>query len=539
MNKILRIVSTALASLIAVTSVAFTSFAEDFTSATELIADVINTSVADIESSTKDTALTNTLANITVDGEAVSYEGEVIGYYDVSTPNVLYADAEKSSKVVDKTAEGYDVNPVLLSTILTDLNAELKDSYTPTDMTDWSQIIGKYDITFGEGTLTIPAEQWLNLPDRTTNNDDIDELLGQPEVVDLSEKTGKVFDSYTSRPSAEQLRIGSYVVTEGGDLWISNACMRVYFPINGDLYVKAVALNPDNVPSFSKKPVRIEGDPLHIYVAKSNTWSCPAVLLVSDVFADDLAEVTVHTADVSKYYCYLNINNPSLEYNGNKYTEVQRGIFYYTQDTTNDSAWQEMHSSMIVSQAASKTVVGNTDLSKKILKLNSLSDTDTLSVTSTDWLVNGESIADFLGAEFITESGSSATIDTPTEIEPMAFNVVVPASLPIYVDSQNTVFVADNAVISNYSCAPVAVKSVEITPKPNSGWQMVDTKPSPNRDGMEFTFATSLTPGTVLGVDENVSFTYSAKLSPYTVGTASLDLATVKVTVCWADELTP
>ena len=536
MNKILRIVSTALASIIAVTSVAFTSFAEDFTSATELLTDVINTSIADIESSTKDTALTNTLSKITVDGAVVSYEGEVIGYYDVSTPNVLYADAEKSSKVVDKTMDGYDVNPVLLSTILTDLNAELKDSYTPTDMTDWSQIIGKYDITFGGGTLTIPAEQWVTLPERTYNGATCD--IPSAQLLDLSEISGLRFDS--NYKGAENLRFGFYRINQEGKLFIANAAVRLYFPTNGNLCVKTVSLNQTMVPSVSGGTISGKNG-LNIYVARNQYDSSYYFgdILVADYFRTSGCMRSISVAGTTgNWYTEYNINNLSEQY-GKDDTAVDWGIYWYTQDTISDSEWQEMHSSMVVSQSASKTVVGNTDLSKKILKLNTLSDTDTLSVTSTDWLVNGESIADFLGAEFITESGSSATIDTPTEIEPMAFNVVVPASLPIYVDSQNTVFVADNAVISNYSCAPVAVKSVEITPKPNSGWQMVDTEPSPNRDGMEFTFATSLAPGTVLGVDENVSFTYSAKLSPYTVGTASLDLATVNVTVCWADELTP
>lgn len=59
--------------------------------------------------------------------------------------------------------------------------------------------------------------------------------------------------------------------------------------------------------------------------------------------------------------------------------------------------------------------------------------------------------------------------------------------------------------------------------------------PSPVRDAMEFSFTTFLVKDTVLVKDEVLPFSYNAELSPLTVGTDSLDLATVSVTVDWAD----
>ena len=95
--------------------------------------------------------------------------------------------------------------------------------------------------------------------------------------------------------------------------------------------------------------------------------------------------------------------------------------------------------------------------------------------------------------------------------------------------------VADNATVINKSNAAVKLTDIDIIAKEGSGWTLVDANPSDTRDAREFTFRTSLVADTVLARDEVLPFTYSTELSPTTEGENGLDLATVEVTVDWAD----
>lgn len=102
-------------------------------------------------------------------------------------------------------------------------------------------------------------------------------------------------------------------------------------------------------------------------------------------------------------------------------------------------------------------------------------------------------------------------------------------------DSAGVITTATNATVTNKSNASVRMTDITVTAKDGSGWTIVEGTPSTVRDSMEFSFTTSLVKDTVLAKDEVLPFSYNAELSPLTVGTDSLDLATVSVTVDWAD----
>lgn len=68
------------------------------------------------------------------------------------------------------------------------------------------------------------------------------------------------------------------------------------------------------------------------------------------------------------------------------------------------------------------------------------------------------------------ESGKSKVVTT---VAPSIFSVTVPYVLPITIDKDQNVYVADNAAITNNSNGPIIVSSAEITAK--NGWELVDS----------------------------------------------------------------
>lgn len=199
--------------------------------------------------------------------------------------------------------------------------------------------------------------------------------------------------------------------------------------------------------------------------------------------------------------------------------------------------------SMISNQPqSSKQQTGNTLLKRRLSKFSSLVEGDTIEVTPTAWTIYGlggeESDFDtFLADQNMINPGDTADISAVADVESLGFSVILPTTLPIYVDKLNQVSVATNATVENKSGAAVELQTIEIQAKPNTGWTLItDGEPSKKRDSQEFTFTTSLTNGTILDTGEIKSFSYNAKLSPLTEGVESLDLASVLVTVDWAPE---
>lgn len=531
MNKICKVVSIALSTSLFSTMLTPTvAYADDtIDSATELISATIELAATGVESATYDTALETVLNNISVTGEEVSYEGTIIGYYDTSTPTTLYGDAEKTSPIISQKAEGFIVEPSLLRTLVSDFNEGLVDTYSPTDVTDWSKIIGKYDVTFND-KVTIPSNQWLTLNGSSTYK--------------FTVETGETIESIGSYKS---LLVIPFAVSPSGELYLGGEYTRVdgQTSTESTCYVGSgsttdqfnATFYPDECTGFDMNSYGkgyIELSLSHGNIMNQKTVMHPYIKFTSS----DLVSTTSYSTYTNKS-CYMySIYDPTtyLSRGPLSETDYTTGLAYTIIDICTDGT--DTYSEFFAPNPleVTKTTVGNATLNARLARLNGLTMADELTVTHAAWFVGETNIDDFLGETAVMEAGGQADIDTPTEIDPMSFNVIVPSSLPIKVDNLGEVYVADNAVISNYSCAAVTIKSVTITPKPDTGWTMVNEAPSKKRDAKEFTFDTSLTDGINIGIDENLSFTYTAELSPLTEGTDSLDLVTVSVVVDWAEE---
>ena len=522
MNKICKVVSIALSTSLFSTMLTPTvAYADDtIDSATELISATIELAATGVESATYDTALETVLNNISVNGEEVSYEGTVIGYYNTSTPTTLYGDAEKTSPVISQKAEGFIVEPSLLRTLVSDFNEGLVDTYSPTDLTDWSKIIGKYDVTLGKGgsnEVTIPADNWIN--------------CGTSEF-----NFSKHYNLYGPDLSNTSLVIGSYAIMPDNALYMSTEVLVMCMKDDGDIHYKRSGASgkQDDIGSTSWSTWPI----IKVSTYINPNFSCGVVEPQVTLYAASGTACT-NNPDIDAYVKPVLSSDATVTAPSNLSTCYSEGIatvgvYWYTADY---GTYPKTGDWFIPSkQEVTKTTVGNATLNARLAKLNGLTMADELTVTHAAWFVGETNIDDFLGETSVMEAGGQADIDTPTEIDSMSFNVIVPSSLPIKVDNLGEVYVADNAVISNYSCAAVTIKSVTITPKPDTGWTMVTENPSKKRDAKEFTFSTSLTDGIDIGIDENLSFTYTAELSPLTEGTDSLDLVTVSVVVDWAEE---
>lgn len=135
----------------------------------------------------------------------------------------------------------------------------------------------------------------------------------------------------------------------------------------------------------------------------------------------------------------------------------------------------------------------------------------------------------------LTTPGSSASVEGGVEVEERSFKVIVPAFLPMAADTEGNVATATNASIINQSSAPVKITGVSVAANAESGWTLVDTEPSKERGAKEFSFATSLKEGTVINQNDELKFTYNAKMSPIEDGVTTVNIVTVGVTLDWED----
>lgn len=549
--KFRKIISTVAVISLAATNLALSQspvFAETtFASPSDFITDVVNISLIDIESTTKSTAIANMKSNITVSGDEVFYDGASIGYWYSEDSSTLYANSSKTDILIEASGSGYNVDPTLLGTILTDINADLVENYTPTTG-DWSKIIGKYDVTLG--SITIPTDQWI----KTEVSVDGTDPLNDEKYVNISQLSG-IDQSYRGSTNYNDynLYIFAWLVNDTGELYLQNQIIKTERSTGGSNYwngacdtMQATAtsinntnkvignsLNPISAPYADKIPlikagVMQKGNGLYTRVYTTDSTH-------SSVYAYGGATNTTETnAELYK------VDSPSVKNTCTLENAKSYGIVYFTgaqaAQITTAATFSSEHDNMFTSNSCSKEVIGNKTLTKRILNLGALAADDVLNVSATGWIVNGTTNIDkYLASQYIVTAGDTASIDVTAEIEPLSFKVVVPTTLPIYVGTDGTVTTATNATVENQSNATVKISDLEIIADAESGWTLVDNAPSSERDANEFTFTTSLAVDTQLLTNEVLPFTYNAELSPITAGTESFNLATVLLTVDWAD----
>lgn len=512
-----------------------------FASATEFLADVVDVALTEINSPTKDTAIATTMTKFSVTGDEVFFNGTTLGYWDSSNSNTLYADAGKTTEIITETADGYEVKPSVLHTILNDVNSNIVENYVPTS-TDWSKIIGKYDVTLGG--VTIPADQWVTKMDLCPTTGDYTAPNSKTYYTNLSSIMG------ITGPDIKQVLSGTsipvlttWLIGPDGELYIGDEIFAINVSSNHFQYTTD-SLSTGVTEGTIGKPGNRYSSPadfpimrvaLFQYDKDGNDNTVPNLSInFTDVTCTNANDVLM-----SKSSSMYRVDDPSIEKTCALSEAKAYGFLYLTGDQVGargKDAFRTKHLAMLDSYSTSKRVVGNQLLARRLGVLTDLLATDTVEVKSNGWTVNGDANIDqYLGNQSLLNAGDTADISAVADIDALKFHVVVPTSLPIYVDDSNVTYVADNADIINKSGAAVKLTGVDIIPNENSGWTMVDRAPVNVLEGHEFKFDTTIELNRVLDISETYPFQYSAKLSPTAEATNSLELASVMVTVDWAD----
>ena len=479
--RLRKLTSTFLAASIAATTMISTSIvvsAVTFTSADDFIADVIETALAGVESSTKDTAIATAKSKITISGDAVSYDGAPIGYWYSDSDTTLWADTGRTTELFKKTTAGYETDPTTLKLIMSDVNEDLVDTYTPST-TDWSKIIGRYDVKLGD--ITIPANQWIKC-DIASN----DKPITTNEVVNISALSGIDRNTIGSgQYSSKNIYILSYMIDSNGKLYLQNGIAQL-FTFAGSWHATWINANGTSLgyswrdgktetthgnASCSYKPLikvglTSSGTDLKakIYATNTSHSDCDSLFPYESTEGDSFKITTVQL---------LNVNDGG-DINSSSVADAKSvGVIYFTgtQGNITDSiSCKNAVPKMYTSNSASRTVTGSALLTKRLAKITSLAPTDYLEVGSAGWLVNGTDNFDtYLGVQSLTMAGDTVDIDAVAEVEALNFNVVVPTTLPIYVASDGTITAATNATAENKSNAAVRITDIVISEKLESG----------------------------------------------------------------------
>lgn len=500
--------------------------------------DVIDLALTDITSSTKDTAIANTQAKITVSDDAVLFDGTQIGYWYSDTSSTLYADAGRNKTLVVEDGDGYTVDPNLLHTLLTDVNSGLIENYVPTTA-DWSKIIGKYDVMLGD--VTIPADQWISADVATTHD-----ILTNGSSINISKLSGLTADMLGKAFADNNVYMFAYLVDDTGALYIQNFLAQFYAS-GSNCYAYVYDVN--KITTVAHRWVTTADNEGYTGCSISNMPQIRAGLFST---SENKVSIRVGCSNASAAaYRYLgrstdiagcellSINDSAIKNTCNIVNAKAYGVVYFTgaqiaAATITDTVAE--FNNFFLSNNCNKEVVGNTILTKRLSKLSGLTASDTITLTADRWVVNGLADLDsYVASQELTFAGTPAVMSSDVEVEPLSFKVVLPTNLPLHMDTEGTVTAASNASIVNKSNAAVKITDIEIAAKPDCDWTLVADNPSDERDAGEFTFSTSLTVDTVLAKGEELPFTYIADLSPVSVGVDSIDLATVTVTIDWKD----
>lgn len=550
-----RIVSSVLTATILSTTIVIPSYAEEsFSTAKDFLSDVIDVSTSEVESQTLVTAKETILNNISVSGDEVFYDGMSIGYWYSDDSSKLFTDTTKTSTVISPDTEGYIVAPSLLHDMLYDLNELLEDNYVPST-TDWSKIIGKYDVTLGD--ITIPADQWLKADSFYDVTSDATTSAIQ---WNLTKSIGINADNVGMAYGSNSVHAFAWLIDDAGELYIQDGLIGIattsdasspwvsYSELttaSGEPYA-FIASGSKSTPSSSIPYIQCgiinatSANSAETYgpTSDSTNTRLAAIFFTTDATATKYGKTFSYIYPNSSSTLLRKLSDPSVTNACEIGNAKAYGMVYMLGSqigATNSATLHQKHLAMFDSYSTSKLVRGNQKLTRRLSALTSLLPTDTITVKSTGWTINGHDDIDvYISDQSLDNAGDTADIAAVADIDALKFHVVVPTSLPIYIDDANVTYVADNADVTNKSGAAVKITDVDIVPKQDSGWTMVDGTPTKNIEGHEFNFTTTIEKDKVLDVDEVYPFQYSAKLSPTAESSNSLELASVLVTVDWA-----
>ena len=466
--KALLCATMMLATCIAIPSVA--SAETTYTTPQDLIIDAFEVAVTGVESSTYNDALTYVQSLITTNGDQVLYDNTVIGYWYDTDSDAVYTDDTCTSTVLSNNgADIWEFEPEILSEMLTDFNSKLIENIVPATE-DWSKIIGKYDVTLGN--TTIPADQWISIEPSTEDIVEINPL------------------SIGYKNASTNIYTGGYVVKDG-NLYIQPYLIQLWLePSNYYQYsiISTTTATADNSIPGNEAVISPKYNTLWFGIKLHNyEIAIPYIALTDTLIQSVSDDVTLISGGLSHG---LNIENPADKMTGSA-KDGETGIFYITGSQLNAMNQSDVMTELtnfFISQSSSKQQIGNTVLKKRLSKFASLTDGDTIEVTPTTWTIRGiggeaTDFDTYLASQDILIPGEETSIPAVADIEALAFKVILPTSLPIYVDELNRVSVADSATIENASGAAVSLKSIDIAAKPDTGWTLLTTgTPSKTRD---------------------------------------------------------
>lgn len=540
MNIMKKVVSSVVTTALLATTLTLPSYAVGtFSTVQEFLTDVITLSAAEVESQTLDDAINTVLGKVTITDNQVFYNGTSIGYWYADSSSTLWTTDEKTTTAIVADGDYYTINPSTLYTLLYDLNENLEDNYVPsTD--DWSKIIGKYDVKLGN--TIIPAEQWIKL-------EVSDDPILDNKIVNLSNITGVTGATSSGTYGGKSICVLAWLVDDNGKLYLQNGVTGVWSN-NGvflETYIDVMQSTKPTIYRYehnttSQCAVHATNAPLFKVGLKSYTESTGKQGLYATYYAADATNSVIYdfrVNDAATVADLYKVGDPAVKNECTLDNAKNYGIVYFMGEqtaSTNANSFHSEHLTWYNNYSTSKLVKGNQKLTRRLNALSTMLPTDTITVKADGWTVNGHdnSIDNYITDQQLNNAGDSADIAAVADIDSIKFHVIVPTALPIYVDDSNITYVANNADIVNKSGAAVELTGVEVVPEADSGWTMVDSNPSKEMEGHEFTFSTTIEQNKVLEVSEVYPFQYMANLSPTTESCSSLELAKVVVTVDWA-----
>lgn len=528
-----------------------------FPTVQDFLGDVMTVAVSGTDASS---AINAVNSDISVSGEQVLYKGSAIGYWSDAVDTTLYADSAKTEPLIEKSGSGYKVDPDILDLLLTDVNDNISTTYTPTT-DDWTNIVGKYDITLGD--VTIPANQWLKADsfyDVTGSGNG----MGKDAIQwNLSTISGITVDNVGIQYGDNSMHAFAWLIDDTGELYVQNGIIGLSAGLSGPASAwvaysdtltsnstpSAFSVNGTTATPGSTVPY-IRCGVINSTTASNTTWYDPtedttnthlaAILYVTDAAVNTYGKASSFKSSSDTSATSLHKLSDPAVVNTCKIEDAKAyGVAYMLGSqigATNTATLHTKHAAMVGSYSCSKTVTGNKILSGRLSKLSLLDPSDYVVVTDSDWSVNGTTSLDaYIATQTLTEAGMPASMDGSVEIEERCFKVVVPSSLPMSADLAGNVLTATNATISNKSNADVKITDLSITPVNDSGWTLVEGEPSTVRGSNEFSFETSLSTGDVITQGDELGFTYRAKMSPADIGVTQADIVTITVTLDWTE----
>lgn len=146
----------------------------------------------------------------------------------------------------------------------------------------------------------------------------------------------------------------------------------------------------------------------------------------------------------------------------------------------------------------------------------------------------------------IYDSGDSTEVPVELTVTPLSFSVTVPSVLPITVNGNGEVAVADKVKIVNNSQGKVEVKSLELTT--SDGWSLnamnsdfanmpVNSKVlGMSFNGKDATEGNLAATFAVINANSEQEFTYAAKLAPQSEEILGVNVASAVFTIGWHTE---